>query len=206
MESAYKVFARHGIEGASVQEIAESAGYSRGAFYANFNSKSDLLHAMLRAEMQRHREALTELISRAESPAEQLRALRNYYLRLFDERDFCLLWVESQLYAIRTSRARKGLAEILRQHRAAVAPVMDRLFEQAGRQLPNPCDQLIIALVALAEGVTLQRLVDPEGFPPEHIEMTMKVVFDRLTGYIEELEPPAADQFRYTYASSAPAI
>jgi AcrR family transcriptional regulator len=39
LESAAELFARGGYEGASVDLIAESAGYSKGGFYSNFESK-----------------------------------------------------------------------------------------------------------------------------------------------------------------------
>ena len=41
------VFAEHGVEGASVEEICEAAGFTRGAFYSNFADKSALVLAMI---------------------------------------------------------------------------------------------------------------------------------------------------------------
>lgn len=48
MAAAHTVFAEHGVEGASVEEICERAGFSRGAFYSNFNDRSELVLAMIR--------------------------------------------------------------------------------------------------------------------------------------------------------------
>ncbi len=42
IQSAEKIFARDGFEAAKLEEIAADAGYTRGAFYANFDSKEDL--------------------------------------------------------------------------------------------------------------------------------------------------------------------
>jgi hypothetical protein len=36
-----RVFARCGYEAATVEDIMESAGFSRGAFYSNFDSKKN---------------------------------------------------------------------------------------------------------------------------------------------------------------------
>ena len=47
MKSAAKVFARRGLQSASIDEVAEDAGYTKGAFYANFKSKEELFLAML---------------------------------------------------------------------------------------------------------------------------------------------------------------
>ena len=47
MHSAARVFGRRGLEHASVDEIAEDAGFTKGAFYANFASKEEIFLAML---------------------------------------------------------------------------------------------------------------------------------------------------------------
>ena len=38
------VFAKRGFQGASLDEIAETAGYTRGAIYKHFADKEELLH------------------------------------------------------------------------------------------------------------------------------------------------------------------
>ena len=49
LEAAAQVIARVGLASASVEEIAETAGFSRGAFYSNFQSKDELFLAVLRS-------------------------------------------------------------------------------------------------------------------------------------------------------------
>ena len=39
IEAAERLFVRKGFDEASVEEISETAGYSRGAFYSNFDNK-----------------------------------------------------------------------------------------------------------------------------------------------------------------------
>jgi len=43
LAAAADVFAEHGFDGASIDEIASRAGFTRGAFYSNFSDKTDLL-------------------------------------------------------------------------------------------------------------------------------------------------------------------
>src|ERR1700756_1734785 len=45
--AARQVFARHGFGGASVDMIAEEAGYSKGAIYSNFDTKEAILFELL---------------------------------------------------------------------------------------------------------------------------------------------------------------
>lgn len=47
LAAAATAFAEHGYEGASVGEIAALAGYTKGAVYAHFGSKEELLHALV---------------------------------------------------------------------------------------------------------------------------------------------------------------
>src|SRR5438132_7088046 len=47
LDAASQVFAQRGFEGASLEEIAETAGYTRGAIYKNFDGKEDLFLAVL---------------------------------------------------------------------------------------------------------------------------------------------------------------
>src|SRR3977135_1799224 len=47
MKSAARVFARRGLQQASIDEVAEDAGFTKGAFYANFKNKEELFLAML---------------------------------------------------------------------------------------------------------------------------------------------------------------
>ncbi len=65
LDSAAQLFARGGYEGASVDVIAESAGYSKGAFYSNFESKEAILLELLDTHKRREIDALAQLLALA---------------------------------------------------------------------------------------------------------------------------------------------
>src|SRR3954451_8366156 len=46
VDAAADVFARRGFNGASLDEIAETAGFTRGAIYKHFTGKEDLFFAV----------------------------------------------------------------------------------------------------------------------------------------------------------------
>src|SRR5215469_12238552 len=84
LRAAEKIFARDGFEAAKLEEIAADAGYTRGAFYANFDSKEDLFLALLTEEVERRmalaRERAAER-ARLAIPADQLyRIVRQNYI------------------------------------------------------------------------------------------------------------------------------
>lgn len=68
LEAAGNVVARDGYDGASVDRIAEAAGYSKGAFYSNFASKEDVLDHLLESHAGRDVLDLTELLADLDEP------------------------------------------------------------------------------------------------------------------------------------------
>jgi AcrR family transcriptional regulator len=69
LEAAAAAFAEHGLDGASIDDIAARAGYSRGAFYSNFSDKTELLIALCDRRLTAYRqEQLPALLA---APAEQ---------------------------------------------------------------------------------------------------------------------------------------
>src|SRR5205807_10018162 len=60
LDAAASVFARRGLQGSSVEEISAEAGYSRGAFYSNFNSKEELFVELLHERVYARYTAIPE--------------------------------------------------------------------------------------------------------------------------------------------------
>ena len=50
IDAALRIFARDGFEAARLEDIAKESGHTRGAFYANFDTKEDLFLALLGTE------------------------------------------------------------------------------------------------------------------------------------------------------------
>ena len=63
IEAARAVFVDQGIGGASIDQIAERAGFSKGAFYSNFSSKEDILIALFEQHMKMELTALQLILS-----------------------------------------------------------------------------------------------------------------------------------------------
>src|SRR6201986_3897308 len=77
LDSAAQLFARGGYEGASVDLIAENAGYSKGAFYSNFESKEAIFLELLDLHKRREIEALAQLVARDVSASELVSLIRS---------------------------------------------------------------------------------------------------------------------------------
>src|ERR1700687_2981053 len=75
LDAAKRIFAQDGFEAARLEDIAAGAGYTRGAFYANFKSKEDIFFALLEEWVRERIESLTTALRRHSDPAEKLVAL-----------------------------------------------------------------------------------------------------------------------------------
>lgn len=176
LDAAVEVFGAAGFDRASVDAIAKTAGYTKGAVYANFASKEELFLAMIDRRMELQRSA-PHLQTRADEPgASDLRddAERlDEFLRNAFDLDWALLATETLLYAVRHSpELRQSLAVRYRQLDDATRAVLE-----TKRPEHPDADDLAVAHSALGEGLMLRRLLDPEAFPPERLGRIFDMVF-----------------------------
>ena len=75
IEAAERLFIRRGFDDASVDEISEMAGYSRGAFYSNFDNKEQVFLAVID---RRRPKPLDDILQRVSEPVERIAAVRNW--------------------------------------------------------------------------------------------------------------------------------
>jgi len=63
LEAAAQVFAEVGLEGATVEAVCERAGFTRGAFYSNFESKDELFLALSASVAESRLNAVRERVA-----------------------------------------------------------------------------------------------------------------------------------------------
>ncbi|WP_256792547.1 TetR/AcrR family transcriptional regulator [Terrabacter sp. Ter38] len=173
LEAASEVFAERGFHGATVEDICERAGFTRGAFYSNFTSKDDLVVELSR----RHSEALVDRIRRA-SKREHASAdevLRDVFAALADDsrERWLVLTTEFTLHAIRDADARRAWAAQQRRVRDELVSVVDEAVARQGLTLPIPTDLFVRAAISLAQGSMTQRLVEPRSLTVGELERTV---------------------------------
>ena len=152
------MFEREGIGSASIEAIASAAGMTRGAFYSNFDSKDDLIVAMLEDHVERSLQHHRALLATHREPADFVAALRTAERSPHDPLGRApLLHIELILFAARAEKRRPELAKRLRERRALVAEIL------AG-QVADPAWASAMVL-ALEDGFRLHRLIDPASTP-----------------------------------------
>ena len=76
LDAAATVFARQGFHGASLDDVAAVAGFTKGAVYSNFASKDDLFLAVFEDRYAREQDEMHRVLTEEEQPYELGRANR----------------------------------------------------------------------------------------------------------------------------------
>lgn len=163
LTAAEEVFAEQGFAAASVDGIAERAGFSRGAVYANFNGKEELFLAVFERQLERQMDEGWQLQASG-SPEVALGKLRalGEGTRHADRQRFLLL-TEFRLYALRTPQVRDRFVELERRLLDWYAKVIADTAERAGLRLPIPVEQLALMLLSMENGIAMFAHLDPEN-------------------------------------------
>jgi AcrR family transcriptional regulator len=177
LDAAARVFAKRGYSGASINEIAAEAGFSKGALYWNFASKEELFFALLDERIDQRIRALIEETDTL--PAEHQvghRASRELAAVFEQERDLVLLFHEYSAMAARDPRLRAKYVERNDMLRAGLM----RAF--ADRELPPGVSgsDIATAVIALADGLSIELLTNPNAVRKDLFGEILTLIFDGL--------------------------
>ena len=139
IDAAFEVFADLGVQAASVEQLCEAAGFSRGAFYSNFSSKEELFFALLAREHARQLAAMEqrmgEAVPRLAADALGVDAVAQAVLDVLQKdhggRRWCLVQHEFAAIALRDP----AIAEVYAQNRRSMVREVTVLVEAAIRSL-----------------------------------------------------------------------
>jgi AcrR family transcriptional regulator len=190
LATATGVFARRGYNGASVEEIAEEAGYSHGAVYSNFDGKADLFLAVFEEYMaERARElAATQIdIPEGESLEIRARALADQWMERFErDRESFVLHMEFIAHAGRDPELAGRFGARSSALREAVSRYIAHYQDEAGIDLPLPPDDLALVLRALGIGLAVEALVNPDAVRKDlygdFVELLVALLKERAAG------------------------
>ncbi len=182
LAAAERIFARDGFDAARVEDIASLAGYTRGAFYANYQSKEDIFFALLEHWVQRRLAEVAALLEKHASPAAQLRALRNHYARGAKDRRLMLLSLEFKLFAVRHPGAHARLRSRERLLRASAGDLLRRVLAAVGRRLPVSSAAAARALGAFSNVLLLENLADSKAVTDSDVRHLLGIFFDAVLG------------------------
>ncbi|MFS8103860.1 TetR/AcrR family transcriptional regulator [Lentzea alba] len=167
LEAALAVFAEEGFGRSTVEQVCARAGYSRGAFYSNFETLDELFLAMWEqrsAEMiSRMREAFEDF---EQDAANDVEGVVTHLLRAVPmDEEWIRVSSEFTAHALRSPGLRQVIVERERAIAASTQPFLLAALARIGRTVPDPA-ALGQALVAVHDGTALQCLSEPGNPEP----------------------------------------
>jgi AcrR family transcriptional regulator len=180
LAAAERIFARDGFEAARLEDIAAGAGYTRGAFYANFGGKEEIFFALLEQWVRQRIDSITAVLLRQKTPQQKLAALRRHYAAIAKDRRLVLISLEFKLFALRHPEAHARLRDRHRRMRAKWGELFSELLQALGRTLPISNPAASACCLALAQGLLLEQLVDPKTLSEEDVRHMLGLFFDSI--------------------------
>lgn len=197
LDSAARIFAEKGFGGATLEEIAESAGYSTGAMYANFGNKEQLFMEVVAAHRSRAAarriNEVTQIFDQAlASGTDPFDALTRTFVKAADrDRELAPLQAEFWLYAVRNPAAKKVIADSLSgQEVEELEPAVARALERFGTPPGAAPREVTVIMLALFQGLTRRRRLDPAAVPDDLLARALRWLFAGLSAAHHADGPP----------------
>ncbi len=163
MQAATTLFAERGFGQVSIEQICEAAGYTRGAFYSNFDSVDELFFALY----QERATVIAEQVARsltAAAPAGSIPTLVDRVVTaLMVDREWIMIKTDFLLHAARSREVAAVLAAHHDELRDALAAHLATVIDIDGLPptLRTP-DGLARAVGTIHDGAMLRLLLDPD--------------------------------------------
>jgi AcrR family transcriptional regulator len=182
LDAAERVFIDRGFHATAVTDIAEAAGYSKGAAYSQFATKDELFLAMIDRRIDSNALAIEAGIDPAQTIGEQARQAGDGFINVFlDQSGWSLLLVEFAAHAARQDELRARFASRNKRLRAAIASLIEAHLTALGLTSPVDADDLATILFALGSGVMLEKLTDPDGVPDSLFGSALQLIFQGIS-------------------------
>ena len=180
ISAAEKLFVRFGFDASSVERIAEAAGFSRGAFYSNFQDKDELFIAVLNKRRTAISHTLGEIVRREPDVARRLRAVRDWYVRQGREKQWIVLETEFTLRAMRNRAVRVRLQALRRQELKTYTTLVAEHFSRIGLPAIGRPETIAVSLMALVEGLGGLSLIETDRTVRSRFDEARNLAFNRL--------------------------
>jgi AcrR family transcriptional regulator len=186
--AAREVFLRRGFQRATLEEIAQEAGYTKGAVYSNFDDKDALYLAVLDAHYERRIEAYAGIMLEGNDFEEAVRQVSRFMAEAdVKEPGWLPLLSEFVAHAAHDDAVRVGYLETRNRFLRAIADMLDAAQERYSKRFRVPTFEAARASSALIRAMSAERRIDPEGTSPDlfvelHTSMMLGLVADDDAG------------------------
>ncbi|HLM87167.1 MAG TPA: helix-turn-helix domain-containing protein [Solirubrobacteraceae bacterium] len=178
LAAAAHVYARRGFGGATLDEVAAEAGFTKGAVYGHFGSKENLLLALMEEHLAQQVVEQLALFDRERITWERpLAGSARWMQGLSEDPDPFRLFVELWTYAQRDERLRERLAVGVATLRATFAHFASTSAVDAGFESnPHAAEQFANIMLGLGLGLPMLKLIDSDAVPDTLLGAVLSVL------------------------------
>jgi AcrR family transcriptional regulator len=164
--AARRVFLEQGFHGASLEAIADAAGYTKGAVYSNFVGKDELFLGVLSVQLEERAESYRQLVA-GMGLEEAYRAVARLFMEetAVAEPGWTPLVQEFMTHASRREPLRRQVVELREGFQDEIAVIIDDLGRRNGVEWVLPAKEVARGSGALFRGLAVERLLDPDAVP-----------------------------------------
>jgi AcrR family transcriptional regulator len=205
LAAADRLFVERGFHATSVDQIAQAAGYTKGAVYSNFAAKEDLFFAVYERRMERAVVELERTLAAAPDPAGWIESVIADTSRRRGRDDRWLsTFFEFWAHVVRRPALRKRFAAIHARLEGPFVAALERHADDHGTQPAIDPRQVHLAMTAMTLGLTLERLVRPQVVDGDIATRIARLVLDHLVKGADDVGADGADGARRTGAAPRP--
>lgn len=166
LESAVEIFAQLGFHGASVDKIAEHAGFTKGAVYAHFHSKEELFLAILEQQMQLHVDNILQIIEQQQSLSHFIETIDEYFLTVSQKnRTWSMLHMEFFLYAMREESVRHKWSNMITESVKQISEAIEKLKSKENHESSLSADEMAWTILSLENGLAIFYYISEDRVP-----------------------------------------
>ena len=181
LDAAEEVFVRDGYEAAQLDEIAATAGRSKGAVYTHFKSKEDLFLALFEHRTRSYVEHFVSSLRKCTSRKQSLDAFRDFYVGLVQDRTWPILTLEFKLFALRHPESKDRLRKAFEMSKATSdVELHEQMFGPLTRDQKADIDLSLAALGPIVSGLILESHFEAEILTEKALRRILGRIFDAL--------------------------
>lgn len=183
LAAAEAVFRREGFHGASLDQVAREAGFTKGAVYSQFDSKADLFFALLEGRSHERVATVRRITDEHGADADPRTLVRAqaqaFAASVSGEPDWWAVVIEFMSVVARNDELRARYATHHERLRSAIAADAERWAAARGAAPALDPRAIATAIIGATNGLTLERLIAPDEVPEELYVETQLAFLDR---------------------------
>ncbi|MBU9766444.1 TetR/AcrR family transcriptional regulator [Mycobacterium sp. TNTM28] len=177
LDAAEEVFARKGLTGAALEEIAETAGFTRGIIYSQFGAKEKLFLAVVDRQRQRFLDGFTDVMTSFRRLGDvDIDELANRWRELSSGPDRAALGCELTLFLLRNPGARERVAAQRLETVRALGEFISKNVARIGGTLTIDAETLARVILAANDGITLESHLAGQDLYRPYLQLVMSSI------------------------------